>query len=134
MGNKSIKPPRTAYSPGLTTWRDVAVARQRQLGFEFGFVQLLLDLELKGVAGQKTGRRQPVQRGGGGDDDDVGAAVLVALADAPQRGQTFADQILVRRKRVVGQGFPVGEQRASALRGRKRRSRASAAGRRWRRR
>ena len=35
---------------------------------------------------------------------------LVALLDAPQRGQAFADQVLVRREGVVGQGFPVREQ------------------------
>ena len=76
--------------------RDMAVAGQCELGFELGFVQLLLDLELEGVASQKAGRRQAVQRRGGRHDDQVGAAVFVALADAPERGQALADQVLVR--------------------------------------
>ena len=74
----------------------VAVAGQRQLRLEPGFVELLLELEMEGVGRQEAGRRQPVERGGGGHDDDVGAAVLVALADAPQGRQTLADQVLVR--------------------------------------
>ena len=93
----------------------MAVAGQRQLGLEFGLVELLLDFEMKGVARQKTRWRQPVERRGGRHDDHVGAGILVALADAPQRRQAFADQILVRRKRVVGQGFPVGEQDATQI-------------------
>ena len=96
----------------------MAVAGQCELAFEFGLVKFLLDLEMKGVTRQESWRCQPVQRGGGWHDDHIGAAVLVALADAPQRGQTFADQVLVWRESVVGQGFPVGKQRA-AQRGRK---------------
>jgi hypothetical protein len=34
--------------------RDMAVARQRELGLELGFVQLLFDLEVKGVARQES--------------------------------------------------------------------------------
>jgi hypothetical protein len=94
----------------------VAVAGQRELGLQARFVELLLDLELEGVAGQEAGRRQAVQRRGGRHDDHVGAGFLVALLDAPQRGQALADQVLVRREGVVGQGFPVGEQRAAQLR------------------
>ncbi len=109
MGNRSISPPRTAYSPGLTTWADMAVARQRELRLELGFVQLLLRLEVEGVAGQERGRRQAVQRGGGGHQHHIG----LALRDAPQRGQPLADQVLVRAEGVVGQRFPVREQRAA---------------------
>jgi hypothetical protein len=93
------------------------VARQRELGLELGLVQLLALLEFKGVAGQKRGRGQPIQGRGGGHDDHIGAMLLVALVDAPQRGQALADQVLVRREAVVGQGFPVGEQCAAQLGG-----------------
>ena len=41
------------------------------------------------------------------------AESLPPLADAPQAGQPLADQVLVRREGVVGQGFPVGEQHAA---------------------
>jgi hypothetical protein len=41
----------------------------------------------------------------------------VSRWDAPQRGQALADQVLVRREAVVGQGFPVGKQRAAQLGG-----------------
>jgi hypothetical protein len=37
--------------------------------------------------------------------------------DAPQRGQALADQVLVRREGVVGQGLPVRKQRAAQVRG-----------------
>ncbi|MCY1525359.1 hypothetical protein D9M68_603350 [compost metagenome] len=89
--------------------RHVAVAGQRELGLELGLLQLLLGLELEGVAGQEGRRRQPVQRGGGRHQHHVG----LLLADAPQRGQALADQVLVRRKAVVGQRFPVGEEGAA---------------------
>jgi hypothetical protein len=94
----------------------VAVAGQGQLALEPGLVELLLDLEVKGVARQEGGRRQPVQRGGGRHHHHVGAGVLVALLDAPQRGQALADQVLVRREGVVGQGLPVRKQRAAQVR------------------
>ena len=89
------------------------VTRQRELGLELGFVQLLLDLELEGVARQKGRRGQPVQRGGGGHQHHVGALGVVALLDAPERGQPFTDQVLVRREGVIRQGFPVGEHHAA---------------------
>ena len=89
--------------------RYMAIARQRELGLELRLVELLLDLEVEGVARQEGRWSQPVQRRGGGHQHHVG----FALADAPQRGQPLADQILVRREGVVGQGFPVGKQRAA---------------------
>ncbi len=100
--------------------RDVAVARQRELGLELGFVELLLDLEVKGVARQERRRCEAVQRRGGGHQHHVRPRCTILLADAPQRGQPLADQILVRREGVVGQRLPVGEQRA-AQRGREER-------------
>ena len=101
-------------------WADhlghVAVARQRELRLELGLIELLPYLELVCVGRQKRGRCQPVQRGGGGHEHHIGTLLLVALADAPQCGQPFADQVLVRRKRVVGQGFPVRKHGAAQLR------------------
>ena len=87
----------------------MAVPRQRELGFELGLVELLLDLEVEGVARQERGRSEAVQRRGGGHQHHVG----LTLRDAPQRGQPLADQVLVRAERVVGQRFPVREQRAA---------------------
>jgi hypothetical protein len=95
---------------------DVAVAGQGQLALEPGLVELLLDLEVEGVARQEGGWRQPVQRRGGRHDHHVGAGLLVALLDAPQRGQSLADQVLVRREGVIGQGLPVRKQRAAQVR------------------
>ena len=92
------------------------VARQRELGAQPGLVQLLLGLEVEGVARQKRRRSQAVQRRGGGHQHHVG----LALGDAPERGQALADEVLVRRESVVGQRLPVGEHGA-AQRGRKER-------------
>ena len=95
--------------------RDMLVARQRQLGLELGFVQLLALLELKGVARQKRRRGQSVQRRGRRHQHHVGTAFMVTLANAPQRSQALTDQILVWRESVVGQGFPVREQGRAQL-------------------
>jgi hypothetical protein len=54
IGNRSIRPPRTAYSPGLPPGSR-AVAGQRELRLERGFVQPLFCLEVEGVAGQEAG-------------------------------------------------------------------------------
>jgi hypothetical protein len=92
----------------------VLVAGQGELAFELGFVELLLDLEMEGVAGQKGRWRQPVERRGRRHEHHVGTAVavlrLASGVDTPERGQTFGDQVLVGREAVVGQGFPIGEQ------------------------
>ena len=47
----------------------MAVAGQRELRLELGFVEFLFDLELKGVASQKARGCKAVERGGGGHDD-----------------------------------------------------------------
>ena len=91
--------------------RHMAVAGQRELGLELRFLELLLGLEMEGVAGQEGRWREPVERGGGGHQHHVG----LLLADAPEGGQALADQVLVGREAVVGQRLPVGEQGAAQL-------------------
>ena len=86
--------------------RHMAVARHGQLLFQLGVIQPLLDFEMEGVCRQKRRWRQTVQSGGGRHQHHI----RQALRDTPQGGQTLADQILVRRKTIVGQGFPIGEQ------------------------
>jgi len=98
---------------------DVAVASQGQLGFELGFVQFLFGFEVKGVACQKCRRCQTVKGRGGRNEHQVGALGFVALVDAPQSRQAFTDQVLVGRKRVVGQRFPVRKNGAAQARGKK---------------
>ena len=73
----------------------VGITRQRQLGAQPGFVKLLADLEVKGVARQKRRGRQAVERRGGRHQHHVGTGVAVALADAPERRQALADEVLV---------------------------------------
>ena len=68
---------------------DVGVTGQGQLGLELGFIEFLFDLEFKGVARQKGRRCQSVQRGGGGHQHHISAFGVMALLDAPQRGQAF---------------------------------------------
>ena len=92
----------------------VGVAGECHLRLELVDVEFLALLEEEGVGGQVARRCQAVERGGGGHQHDVG----LAAADRVERGQTLGDQVLVRRKAVVGQGFPVGQQvRAQARRG-----------------
>ena len=71
---------------------------------------------MKGVARQEGGWCQAVERGGGWNQHHIG----IALRDAPQGGQAFADEILVGRKAVVGQCFPVWEQHAAQVGGEER--------------
>ena len=92
------------------------VARQGQLRFQLGFIECLSHFELKGVARQKSRGCQTVQRRARRDQHHIG----IALRYAPQGGQAFADQVLVRRKTVVGQCFPIGKQHAAQV-GRKKR-------------
>ncbi len=86
---------------------DMLVAGQRQLRLQPGFVEPGLLPEVEGVGGQECGRGHAHQRRGGGQQHEVDLAV----AQPPERGQALRDQVLVWREAVVGQGFPVGEQR-----------------------
>ncbi|MPM49584.1 hypothetical protein SDC9_96314 [bioreactor metagenome] len=91
--------------------RDMRIARQCELRAQPRFIQLLLGLEVEGVARQERGRGYTVQRRRRRDQHHVG----LALRDAPQRGQALADQVLMRREGVVGQGFPVGKHGTAQL-------------------
>ena len=88
-----------ATAHGVLTRTDdlihMVVPGQGQLRFEFDKVELLLDLEVKGVTGQEGRWRQTVEGGAGRDQHHIGALFLVTLADAPKRGQAFADEILM---------------------------------------
>jgi hypothetical protein len=89
----------------------VGVAGQRQLRLELGFIELFALAEEEGVGGQEGWRRQSHQRRGGRHHQHV----ALAVADFVQGCQAFGHQVLVRRKRVVGQGFPVRQQVAGQL-------------------
>jgi hypothetical protein len=89
----------------------VAVSRERELGLQLGLLQFLLDLEVEGIARQKTPRSDAVQHRRCRHDDHL----RLALRNAPERGQPFADQVLVRRKTVVGQRFPVRKEGAAQI-------------------
>ena len=73
----------------------------------------MFGLELEGVARQKRRWRQAVQSGGGWNEHQVGPFGFVALVNTPKCGQAFANQVLVGRKGVVGQRFPVGKNGAA---------------------
>lgn len=82
------------------------VARLDQLGRQHIARELLAAREHEAAAGhQRTGRQQQRRRCGGGHEH-----VDVALKQTPQGVQPVADQVLVRRKVVVGQGLPVGKE------------------------
>ncbi|MNQ57916.1 hypothetical protein D3C85_720870 [compost metagenome] len=87
----------------------MAVAGQGQLRFQARFVELFALLEEEGVGGQERWRRQAHERRGGRHDQHVALTRL----DFVQGGQALGDQVLVRRERVVGQGFPVRQQMAA---------------------
>ena len=82
---------------------DMLIAGGGELAAQCGFIQTLGFCEGESVAGDKGGRRQAMQGGRGCDDQQVDPALL----QFEERRQSFRDQILVRRKGVVGQGFPV---------------------------
>ena len=84
----------------------VLVACQCELRLEPGFVEPHLLFEVEGVAGHESRRRQPREGRGGGQKHNI----QVAVFDAPQRGKSLRDEVLVRREGVVGQGLPVREE------------------------
>ena len=87
--------------------RDVAVAGERELRAQLGDVELLPLLEEEGVRREVRRRREPVQRRRRGDDQHVDLAARRAV----ERREPLGHQVLVRREVVVGQRFPVRQQR-----------------------
>ena len=98
----------------------MGIAGHGQLTSQRRLVQLLAGLEMEGITGQKRGRAEPVERRAGRNQHHIGTVMAVVLADTPQRRQTLADQVLVRREAVIGQGFPVRKQDAAQCRIKKR--------------
>jgi len=93
----------------------VLVAAQHQLRAQLFDVQVLPLAEEEGVAGHVLRRREAVQRGAGRHDHHVDAGVR--LAQPVQRLQPLRHQVLVRRQRIVGQRFPVGQRTHRQRRG-----------------
>jgi hypothetical protein len=83
----------------------MGIAAQHHLRTEGGFVERVLLLEEKRVGRQKCGGGQPVQGRGQGHHGDV----EFAARNLVQRCQPFGNQVRMGRKRIVGQGFPVGK-------------------------
>ena len=113
-----------AAAHGIFTWAyhlaDMAVARKRKLRLECCLIKLLPRFEMEGVSRQKRGRSQLVKRRGGWNNHHIGTIVPAVLADAPQGCQTLANQVLVGRKAVVRQRFPVRKKRTTQAGGEKR--------------
>ena len=86
---------------------DMGVAGQRELRAQRLDVQSAALLEEKSMRGQIRGGRQAIQRGRGRHDHDIEFLALHAI----ERGQSLGHQIGMRREVVVGQGFPVRQQR-----------------------
>ena len=86
--------------------RDVRVAGQRHLAAELLGVELLALPELESVGGHELRRRQPIDCGRRRNEQDF----HLALQRGPQRGKALGNEILMRRKVVVRQRFPVRQQ------------------------
>ena len=89
----------------------MGVASERDLTAEFLGVEFLSLLEGEGIGGEEGWRRQPVDGRRGRHEQNVD----FALGRCPQRGQALGDEILMRRKMVIGQRFPVRQQTDAQL-------------------
>jgi len=86
--------------------RDVAVARHGELTAQrFGLDARAL-LQEEAVGGEELDRRQALERGGHRHDQHIADV----MRDVVERGEPLGNEILVRRKIIVGQRFPVREQ------------------------
>jgi hypothetical protein len=86
--------------------RHVLVAGGRELAAQILHGKALADLQLESAPGDVGGRAEPHQRRRRRDDGEVEVGAL----DAIERRQPLGDEILVRRKLVVRQRLPVGQQ------------------------
>ena len=83
-----------------------AVTRQRHLSTQRVQIEFLALFQEKGIGTQIAGRCQAIQRSRHRHDGHI----ALSLRNLIQRCQSLGHQILVRRKVVVGQGFPVRQQ------------------------
>ena len=86
--------------------RDVRVAGQRYLAAKLLGIQLLALLELESVGSHEFRRRQAIDCGRRRHQQDF----HIALQRGPQGGEALGNQILMWRKVIVGQRFPVRQQ------------------------
>ncbi len=86
--------------------RYMGIAGQRQLRFQPRFVQCFALLEKERIGGKEGGWRHAYQCGGRWHDQHIAMAILHFI----QCCQSFRYQILMRRKRIVGESFPIGQQ------------------------
>ena len=86
--------------------RDVGVTGQCQLGAELFRIKPLVLLEEEGIGGQPVRRGEAINGSRGRNQQEV----ALAAGDAVERRQPFGNEVVVRRKAVIGQGFPVRQQ------------------------
>ncbi len=84
----------------------MAIARQRQLLAQGWYIQLLAAFQEKGISRQIGHRRQRIQGGGDGRNQHIASPA----AQMVQGRQALGNQILMRGKMVIRQGFPVRQQ------------------------
>src|SRR6185437_6396892 len=94
----------------------MAVASQSHLAAQRVQVKGFAASEKKSVCRKVLGRRHAVQGRGDGNDQYVAGAI----DELVERGQSFGNEILMRRKSIVGQRFPIRQQPGSQLRCKKR--------------
>ncbi|VXB96183.1 hypothetical protein BURKHO8Y_170379 [Burkholderia sp. 8Y] len=88
------------------------VARERQLCFQLGFVKTLALREGERIGREKRRGRHAIERRRRRHDENVAAS----FAEIVQRREPLRHEILVRRKRVVRQRFPVRQEPHAGVR------------------
>ena len=89
----------------------VGITRERKLIAQLAEIELPVFLEEEGMARQKRWRCDANHcRGCGGNKH-----ITLAIGYGMQGGEPLRSQVLMRRKVVVGQGFPVREQMYAQL-------------------
>ena len=92
--------------------RDVLVAGERELRAQSRDIEMLALLQEKSERREIRRRREAVEGGRGGDHEHVAFAARNAI----ERGKTLRHEVVVRRKRIVRQRLPVGQQRDAQAR------------------
>ncbi len=91
---------------------NMVVARIYQIGFQTAYIQSLPCFQPKRAPCQKRHGRQLLHRRGNRHEQHVRRAAL----NLPQRRQPFRHQILMRRKTLVRQRFPVRQEHRRVVR------------------